>query len=71
MPITPSDICRLIKIQRILHGKKQREIAVRANLGFSVLSDIECGWRKPTTEQLARICTALGIRPEDLDGAGA
>lgn len=58
-----------LKLARIRRGIKQREIALRADLSPSALSDFENGWRTPTSEQLMRICAAIGISPEDLERA--
>ncbi len=71
MFIVRPDIGTQIKIQRILRGRTQREIAVAADLSFTTLSNIEMGWRKAKPEEISRICAALGIRPEDLNGGAA
>ncbi len=47
------------KIARILAGKKQIEISQKTKIPVSTLSQIECGWRKPTPQQLAKIKKAL------------
>ena len=55
-----------LKLHRIARRRLQREVAQRADLSPSALSDFENNWRQPTTKQLDRICEALGVRREEL-----
>jgi len=59
-----------IRIERIQRRLRQRDVAVRADLSASTVSDIECGWKAPTADQLAAICAAIGICPDDLKTGG-
>ena len=60
------DLGLRLKIERVRRRLRQREVAVKADLSASTVSDIECGWKTPTPEQIAAICEALGISLEDL-----
>ena len=55
-----------IKLERIRRGILQRRVAADTNIPATVLSQIENNWVAPTREQVEKICSAIGIRPEDL-----
>jgi transcriptional regulator with XRE-family HTH domain len=55
-----------LKIERIRRHLRQRDIAFRADLSVSTVSDIENGWKSPTGKQLSAICKAIGILPTEL-----
>jgi transcriptional regulator with XRE-family HTH domain len=68
MPTTDTDLGMRLRIERIRKRLRQRDVAIRADLSASTLSDIECGWRAPTKEQVAAICSAMGIALADVGG---
>jgi transcriptional regulator with XRE-family HTH domain len=47
-------------------GLSQEEVAFRAGLKRSYLSDLERGTRNPTVRALGRIAAALGVPPSRL-----
>lgn len=47
-------------------GLSQEELAFRASLKRSYLSDLERGTRNPTVRALGRIADALGVAPSRL-----
>ena len=47
-------------------GLSQEEVAFRAGLKRSYLSDLERGTRNPTVRALGRIADALGVHPSRL-----
>lgn len=53
------------RIRREL-GLSQEEVAFRAGLKRSYLSDLERGTRNPTVRALGRIADALEVRPSQL-----
>lgn len=60
------DIGLAVRLARVRRRRTQREVARQAGLRPSVLSEIECGWRKPTKDQLNRLACALGLDARDL-----
>lgn len=60
------DLGMRIKLERISRRLSQRITACRSGVQRGTLSEIECGWRKPTPTQLTAICQAIGISPSDL-----
>ena len=48
-----------IKIARALEGMTQLELAARAGIHVTVVSQIEHGWRVPTPDQLSKLKRAL------------
>ena len=60
------DLGLRIKLARVSCRLAQRELARRASLSPTILSNIENNWRLPTQEEIVRICAVLGIRPEQL-----
>ena len=61
------DMGMRLRIERIQKRLRQRDVAIRADLSASTLSDIECGWKSPTKEQVTAICAAIGIDPADIE----
>jgi transcriptional regulator with XRE-family HTH domain len=55
-----------VRRERIAKGLSQDELAVRANMRRSYVSDLERGTRNPSVQALGRIAAALGIEPGDL-----
>ncbi len=47
-------------------GLNQEEVAHRANIDRSYLSQLENGRKSPTLELLFRVCAALGIKASTL-----
>ena len=64
------DICALVgrnlRRQRRAAGLTQEELAFRANLDRTYLSDIERGIRNPSLLLMLDLATALGLRVVDL-----
>jgi len=60
-----------LKLIRIRRGILQREIAARAGLSPSRLSEIENDWRTPRADELKRIREALGISSLTQNAQGA
>jgi transcriptional regulator with XRE-family HTH domain len=56
---TPFGIGSVLRIARVLHGLAQGEVARRAGITRSTLSEIERGWRVPRHEQVKRILAAI------------
>ena len=55
-----------IKCARVVKGLKSGELAKKANLGTSSISQIESGKKSPSIESFIRIAEALGYRPSQL-----
>lgn len=47
------------RLARMREGKKQIELAKQIRIHYSILSQIECGWRIPTPRQLKKLMKAL------------
>lgn len=47
-------------------GLTQEELAFRANMKRTYLSDLERGKRNPTVRALGRLAAALSVKPADL-----
>ena len=56
----------IIKIFREKTGKHQSEIALKAGISISMLSQIERGLVSPSIDTLFQVCTALGLDISDL-----
>ena len=61
-----SQLGRNVRTIRLGAGLSQEELAVRAGLKRSYLSDLERGTRNPTVRALGRIADALGVTPSGL-----
>ncbi|MBI2260705.1 MAG: helix-turn-helix transcriptional regulator [Caulobacterales bacterium] len=57
---------RNVRTIRTEIGLSQEEVAFRAGLKRSYLSDLERGTRNPTVRALGRIAEALGVPPSRL-----
>ncbi|MBX9615937.1 MAG: helix-turn-helix domain-containing protein [Caulobacteraceae bacterium] len=57
---------RNIRRVRGAHGLSQEEVAFRAGMKRSYLSELELGRRNPTVRALERLAHALNIDPRDL-----
>lgn len=57
---------RNIRRIRTAHGLSQEEVAFRAGMKRSYLSELEQGRRNPTVRALARLAVALHVDPRDL-----
>ncbi len=66
MDIQDLDVGMRLRLERVSRRLTQRVIAYESGIQRCTLSEIECGWRKPTPTQLAAICQAIGISPSDL-----
>ena len=47
------------KLARMQEGKKQMEVSIQTGIHYSVLSQLENGWRNPTPDQLRKLEKAL------------
>lgn len=58
----------LLKIKeiRIEKGLTQVELARKANISQSYLSELESNKKSPTLRQLCKIAEALNVRPDEL-----
>ncbi|MDA8229883.1 MAG: helix-turn-helix transcriptional regulator [Magnetospirillum sp.] len=57
---------RLLRDMRISKGLTQEELAFRAGMNVTYLSDIERGRSSPSLTLLADLAMALGTHPADL-----
>ena len=57
---------RLIKLYREKTGQNQSDIAVKAGISISMLSQIERGVVSPSIDTLVMVCEALGMNPSEL-----
>jgi transcriptional regulator with XRE-family HTH domain len=55
-----------VRRERVARGLSQDELAVRANMRRSYVSDLERGTRNPSVQALGRIAAALEIDPARL-----
>ena len=55
-----------VRAVRVANGLSQEEVAFRAGLKRSYLSDLERGTRNPTVRALGRIADALSVPPSRL-----
>jgi len=61
-----SQLGKNVRSIRLGAGLSQEELAFRAGLKRSYLSDLERGTRNPTVRALGRIADALGVTPSGL-----
>ena len=61
-----SDIGNKIKSERLNKSLKQKELAVRAGISISYMSDIERGRTNPSVQTLKKISDALDIKVSKL-----
>jgi len=57
---------RRLRELRLAHGEKLSETAARAGISPQYLSEIERGLKEPSSEMIAAISGALGLRLLDL-----
>jgi transcriptional regulator with XRE-family HTH domain len=58
-----------LKLARVARGVLQVDIARRARIDRSRLSQLENGWLEPRDEELQRLAVALGVPVEQLRAA--
>ena len=61
-----SDLGDKIKSERLNKNLKQKELAVRAGISISYMSDIERGRTNPSVQTLKKISDALNIKASEL-----
>lgn len=61
-----SDLGDKIKSERLNKSLKQKELAVRAGISISYMSDIERGRTNPSIQTLKKISDALNIKVSKL-----
>ena len=66
MLVSRAQLGAAIAEARAKAGLSQAELAQRAGLGETVLSTLEKGQYKPTSEELSRLAQALGVDELDL-----
>ena len=62
-----TDFGTQLKVAIVRRGMKQRHVAAAADISPTYLSDFCNNWRRPTDEQLRRICGVLNISPNELE----
>ncbi len=60
-----------IRLQRVLAGLKQIQLAQAARISCPRLSQIECGYVPPRPDELARLAKVLGVDVNVLGGKAA
>ena len=50
-----------LKLTRLRAGLNQNEVAIRLGIHPGRLSEMECGWRRPSPELLQRLRQLLGV----------
>jgi transcriptional regulator with XRE-family HTH domain len=55
-----------LKLHRAVSGYSQHHLGFRSGMSQGKISQIECGYRKPSTEDISRLADALNCRPEDI-----
>ena len=61
-----ASVGRAIRVARTERGWSGKDLARRAGISYSYLSQIEGGRRHPSSPVLVRIAEALGLPPSDL-----
>ena len=61
---------RAIRSERTEQGRTLGDVSERAGISPQYLSEVERGLKEPSSEMLASICGALGLRLVDLLRAG-
>lgn len=59
-------VAATLRAERAAASMTQAELAKRAGLGYQTVIRLEKGTRSPTVEQLARLCSALGLSMSEL-----
>lgn len=62
----PQILGRNVREARLRLGISQEELAFRAEMKRSYVSDLERGTRNPSVKAVARLATALGVAPASL-----
>ena len=61
---------RALRAERTAQGRTLGQVSERAGISPQYLSEVERGLKEPSSEMLASICGALGLRLVDLLRAG-
>jgi transcriptional regulator with XRE-family HTH domain len=56
----------VLRAQRLRQNRTLREVSAAARVSLGYLSEVERGQKEASSELLAAICTALGVRLADL-----
>jgi transcriptional regulator with XRE-family HTH domain len=59
-------LARAVRLLRTERGLERRELAERAGLSYTYLSEIETGKKRPAAQRLLAIAQALDLRPHEL-----
>lgn len=59
--VTNCTMGKRIEVQRVALGWSRKELATKADLGYSYLSEIENGHNEPPLRTLTKIKDALGV----------
>jgi transcriptional regulator with XRE-family HTH domain len=57
---------RAVQLRRVQLGRKRSQLAKRAELSYSYLSEIENGLKNPSTKALRQLAAALELSPAEL-----
>lgn len=57
---------QVLKIERVKKGMKQRELAKKAGISHTYLSDIERARQDPSLKMLCKVTSALEVKMEDV-----
>jgi len=61
-----SDFGLNLRVARIKKRMRQLDVALKADVSTTWISMFENGQRKPTRDEIRRICSVLGVEPTDL-----
>ena len=59
-------LARAVRLLRVERDLERRDLAERAGLAYSYLSEIETGKKRPSSKSLLAIAQALGVRTHEL-----
>src|SRR4051794_33399195 len=62
MVLLRQEIGDVLREQRLLQSRTLREVSARARVSLGYLSEVERGQKEASSELLAAICDALGVR---------
>ena len=66
MPLLRRILGDALRDQRLLQRRTLREVSAQARVSLGYLSEVERGQKEASSELLAAICTALGLRLADV-----
>ena len=66
MELLRSSLGRTLRDRRLRQGRTLREVSAAARVSLGYLSEVERGQKEASSELLASICRALGVRLSDV-----